>query len=268
MEGRIALPRLIEKRKSLSKQINLQQQENKELRAKLIELGAMANLGKISAIVAHEINNILMPLGNYAQAALNNPQDKELTEKALHKTVQNSARASEILESIMAMVTGEAADIKECRLIELVNEVFSCIGRDFEKDAIMTKLDIPADLTIRVVPVQIQQVIMNLVLNAREAMIPGGGILSIKATKQDDEVVLTIGDTGCGISPENLKKIFKPFFTTKTPGTAGRTGSGLGLAFCAEIVEAHNGTISVQSEQEKGTEFTITLPLIPHQLSL
>jgi signal transduction histidine kinase len=256
------LPQLIEKRRSLSKQVDLQRQENKELRAKLIKLGAIANLGKISALVAHEINNILMPLGNYAQAALSNPEDRELTEKALHKTIQNSARASEILESIMAMVSGEAAEVRECKLIELVNEVFSCIGRDFEKDAIKVKLDIPADLTICVVPVQIQQVIMNLVLNAREAMIPRGGILSIKAMKQNDEIVFSVADTGCGINSENLKKVFKPFFSTKTiNSTAGRTGSGLGLAFCVEIVEAHNGTISVQSEQEKGTEFIITLPL-------
>jgi signal transduction histidine kinase len=256
------LPQLIEKRRSLANQIHLQRQENKELRAKLIELGAMANLGKISAVVAHEINNILMPLGNYAQAALGNPQDKELTEKALHKTIQNSARASEILESIMAMVNGEAAEIKECKLINLVNEVFSCIGRDFEKDGIKVKLDVPADLTMRVVPVQIEQVIMNLLLNAREAMIPHGGILAIKAVQQNDEIILTVADTGCGISPENLKKVFKPFFTTKTlDSTAGRTGSGLGLAFCAEIVEVHNGSISVQSEPGKGTEFTVTLPV-------
>jgi len=256
------LPQLIEKRRSLANQIHLQRQENKELRAKLIELGAMANLGKISAVVAHEINNILMPLGNYAQVALSNPQDRELTEKALHKTIQNSARASEILESIMAMVNGEAAEIKECKLINLVNEVFFCIGRDFEKDGINVKLDVPADLTMRVVPVQIEQVIMNLVLNAREAMIPRGGILFIKAMQQNDEIVLIVADTGSGISPENLKKVFKPFFTTKTPSsTAGRTGSGLGLAFCAEIIEVHNGSISVQSEPGKGTEFTVTLPV-------
>jgi signal transduction histidine kinase len=256
------LPQLIQKRKSLGKQIDLQEQENKELREKLIEFQAMANLGKISAIVAHEINNILMPLGNYALAALSSPDDKELTEKALHKTIQNSARASEILESIMAMVNGEAATTRQCRVIGLISEVFSCIGRDFEKDCIKVKLDIPQDLTIDVVPVQIHQVLMNLILNAREAMLPGGGILSIKAIQQNDEMVLTVADTGCGISPEDIDKIFKLFFTTKTPGsTAGRTGSGLGLAFCSEIIEAHNGTISVQSEPEKGTEFTITLPL-------
>lgn len=262
MEGSGALPQLIEKRKSLSKQIESQLQENKELKAKLIRLQAMANLGKVSAIVAHEINNILMPLGNYAMAALSSPEDKELMEKALHKTIQNSARASEILESITAMVNGEAAEMRKCRVSELVNNVFSCIGRDFEKDGIKVKLDIPAELTMNVVPVQIEQVIMNLVLNAREAMTPSGGILTIKAVKQDGEIVLTIADSGCGISPENLDKIFKPFFTTKksdSPG--GRTGAGLGLAFCAEIVEAHNGSISVQSKQQKGTEFTITLPI-------
>jgi signal transduction histidine kinase len=256
------VPQLIEKRRSLGKQIDLQQRENKELKAKLTKLQAMANLGKVSAIVAHEINNILMPLGNYAQAALANPQDKELTEKALQKTVQNSARASEILESIMSMVNGETAEVRECRLAKLVNEVFSCIGRDFEKDGMKVKLDIPADLTIYAVPVQIQQVIMNLVLNAYEAMQPRSGTLSVKAWKQDDEIVITIADTGCGISSENLDKIFEPFFSTKTPNSpAGRTGSGLGLAFCMEIVEAHNGTISVQSETGKGAEFKITLPL-------
>ena len=256
------MPQLIAKRKSLSKQVNLQEQENKELKEKLIELQAMANLGKLSAIVAHEINNILMPLGNYALAALSSPEDKELTEKALHKTIHNSARASEILESIMAMVNGEAAAMRECRLVNLVGEVFSCIGREFEKDGIKVKIDISPELTINVVPVQIHQVIMNLVLNAREAILPRNGTLSIKAIKQNNEIILTIADTGCGISPENLDKVFKPFFTTKTPDSpAGRTGSGLGLAFCAEIIEAHNGSISVQSEPGKGTEFTITLPI-------
>jgi signal transduction histidine kinase len=257
------LPQLIEKRKSLGKQINLQQQENKELKAKLTKLQAMANLGKVSAIVAHEINNILMPLGNYAQAALNYPQDRDLTEKALKKTIHNSARASEILESIMAMVNGESAEVRKCRLINLVNEVFSCIGRDFGKDRIKLKIDIPADLDIDVVPVQFQQVIMNLVLNAYEAMQPCGGTLLIKAQEQDGKIVLTVADTGCGISPENLDRIFEPFFSTKTSDSpAGRTGSGLGLAFCMEIIESHNGTLAVQSEREKGTEFIITLPLI------
>ena len=256
------MPELIEKRKSLNKQVNLQQTQNKELKAKLTKLQAMANLGKVSAIVAHEINNILMPLGNYAQVALNNPQDRALTEKALQKTVKNSARASEILESIMAMVNGEAAEVRKCRLTSLVNEVFPCIGKDFENDKIKLILDIPENMTVDVVPVQFQQVIMNLVLNAHEAMKPGGGTLSIKAAVQGDEIIVAVADTGCGIKPENLDSIFMPFFSTKTlDSPAGRAGSGLGLAFCIEIIDAHNGTITVQSQPGKGTEFIITLPL-------
>ncbi len=256
------MPQLINKRRSLSKRINLQQQENKELKTKLTKLQALANLGKVSAIVAHEINNILMPLGNYAQVALNYPQDTALTEKALKKTIQNSARASEILESIMAMVNGESAEVRKCRLLNTVNEVFSCIGRDFCKDKIKVNIDIPEELNIDVVPVQFQQVIMNLVLNAHEAMRPCGGTLAIKAHKENNKVIITIADTGIGISSEYLEKIFEPFFSTKTTESqAERTGSGLGLAFCMDIIEAHNGTMAVQSERAKGTEFTITLPL-------
>jgi signal transduction histidine kinase len=256
------VPQLINKRRSLSKRINLQQQENKELKAKLTKLQALANLGKVSAIVAHEINNILMPLGNYAQAALNYPQDRALTEKALKKTIQNSARASDILESIMAMVNGESAEVRKCRLLNIINEVFSCIGRDFSKDKIKLNIDVPEDMNVDVVPVQFQQVIMNLVLNAHEAIRPCGGTLTIKAHKEDKKAIITVADTGIGISSENLDKIFEPFFSTKVAGSqSGRTGSGLGLAFCMDIIEAHNGTITVQSEQGKGTEFTITLPL-------
>jgi signal transduction histidine kinase len=103
---------------------------------------------------------------------------------------------------------------------------------------------------------------MNLILNAHEAMRPCGGMLTIKAHKENKKVIITIADTGVGISSENLDKIFEPFFSTKTTESpAGRTGSGLGLAFCMDIIEAHNGTMAVQSERRKGTEFTITLPL-------
>ncbi|MBN1787509.1 MAG: HAMP domain-containing histidine kinase [Sedimentisphaerales bacterium] len=256
------MPQLINKRRSLTKRISLQQQENKELKAKLAKLQALANLGKVSAIVAHEINNILMPLGNYAQAALNYPQDQALTEKALKKTIQNSARASEILESIMAMVNGESAEIRRCRLLNIVKEVFSSIGRDFSKDKIKVNLEIPEDMNVDVIPVQFQQVIMNLILNAHDAMKPHGGILTVKACQEKNKAIIIIADTGTGISPENIEKIFEPFFTTKTiESQAERTGSGLGLAFCMDIIEAHNGTMAVQSERGQGTEFKITLPL-------
>ena len=249
------------KRRSLNKEINLQLQQNKELQARMAKLQTLANLGTISAIVAHEINNILMPLGNYAQVALNNPQDSQLTQKALQKTVHNSARAAEILESILAIVNGEAVEKRICRLKQLVEEVFSCIGRDFEKDKIKVRMEISDGLDILAVPVQLQQVLMNLILNAREAMMPAGGTLLINAKRQDSTVVIEVSDTGCGIEPRDMKKIFEPFFSTKTPQSpAGRIGAGLGLVFCKEIVNSHNGTIEVQSKPGTGTKFIITLP--------
>ena len=259
---------IIEKRRSLNKAITEQNkaiseqlQEKRELETRLSRLQALANLGTLTAMVAHEINNILMPLGNYATVALQNPQDKELTEKALKKTAFNSGRASEILESILSIVNGEAAVKKTCRLKPLVDEVFSCIGRDFNKDAIKVKIDIPDNLDINVVPVQMQQVLMNLILNAREAMLPNAGTLSIKAFRQPHTVVIEISDTGSGITPENMEKIFKPFFTTKTKNTpAAREGSGLGLIFCKDVITTHNGTIEVESPQNQGTKFIITLP--------
>jgi two-component system, NtrC family, sensor kinase len=255
------LAQLIAKRRSLNKEISEQLQQKKELEARLTRLQALANLGTLTAMIAHEINNILMPLSNYANIALSNPQDKSLTEKALKKTVYNSARASEILESITSIVNGEAADKKVCRLKQLIHEVFLCIGRDFEKDCIKVKMEISEDLEVSVVPVQMQQVMMNLILNAREAMLPGGGSLIINAQKNGDVVIIEVSDTGSGISQENMSKVFQPFFTTKTPSSpAARAGAGLGLLFCKEIIESHDGSIEVDSTPDKGTKFTINLP--------
>jgi len=116
------------------------------------------------------------------------------------------------------------------------------------------------------IPVQIQQVLMNLVLNARDAMLPGGGFLRVSATADAVHVDLVVSDTGSGITPENLKNIFRPFFTTKTGKdrpASSNSGSGVGLAFCRRIVDAHGGEITVQSQVGQGSTFTIRLPRMP-----
>ena len=109
---------------------------------------------------------------------------------------------------------------------------------------------------------QIQQLLMNLILNAREAMLRGGGTLRIEAEGKANAVEIAISDTGEGIAASNLKDIFESFFTTKKEGKlpSGRLGSGLGLALCKRVVEAHDGTISVESKPAKGSTFTIILP--------
>lgn len=253
---------VIERRVSLHKQLQERQQENAALKLQIGQLQALANIGTATCMIAHEINNLLTPSANYAVLALKNLDDKALTEKALQSAMRNCERASEIMGSILAMVNGETEEEKEILLITLVEEIFRCLCRDFAKDGITVKTQIPEDLKIWAVPVQIQQVLMNLILNAHEAMQDGGGVLTIEAQTSADAVEIEVRDTGRGIAADDLENIFEPFFTIKgnEESEPRHRGSGLGLAFCREVVSAHGGRISVESEPAKGTSFKVILP--------
>jgi len=256
------LTSIIEKRLSLHRSMMDLQQENDALKSQIAQLQTLANIGTISYMIAHEINNLLTPVESYAGLALGNPEDKALAEKALQKAVQNCRRASEIMRSMLALASGKMDEKKNARLVSLVEEVFTCLCRDFEKDGITVNIRIPGDLTVRAVPVQIQQVLMNLILNARDAMLPRGGVMTIKARESEDAIEIEVADTGEGIEPENLRNIFEPFFTTRAGKNlpSERSGAGLGLAFCKKIIDAHNGRISVESTVGEGSVFKITLP--------
>jgi len=256
------LTSIIKKRLSLHKNLHEQQQENTSLQMQIGQLQALANIGITTSMIAHEINNLLTPLSNYAELALNNIEDSELVEKALRKTVRNCERASKVMQSILAVANGESQNRQNTRLISLVEEIFNCLCRDFSKDKITVDIRIPEELTVWGIPVEIQQVLMNLILNARDAMAPFGGVLTIEARDTSDEVEIIVSDTGCGIEACDLEKIFEPFFTTKTLGNSSShtNGSGLGLAFCKKVIEEHEGSISVVSAPDKGTKFEIILP--------
>ena len=252
---------ILEKRRSLHKNILSSQQQNEFLQSQLTHLQSLANIGTVASMIAHEINNILTPLTNYAQLAINNPTDTALTRKALEKTILNSGRAAKILASITTLANGEKQYKKNSRLTLMLNDIFTCLCRDFSKDKITVDIQIPENLTLWAVPVQIQQVLMNLILNARDAMLPKGGRLTIKASDSGESITIEVADTGCGIAAENSERIFEPFFSTKTLNSShGQTGAGMGLAFCKHIVEAHNGTIAVNSQIGNGTSFLLTLP--------
>ena len=252
---------IIEKRVSLHRQVKDKKQENEMLRLQVGELQGLANIGEAMCMAAHEINNLLVPLAGYAQLALKNPDDSALANKALTKTAGNCQRAAKVLESMVAFANGQSQHKETCRLKSLVDEIFTCLCRDFSRDRITVSIEIDETLTAQAVPVQLQQVLMNLILNGRAAMLPGGGRLTIKAGQDIDSVWVDIIDTGCGIEAEVLPKIFEPFFTTKTnTNDSQQTGTGLGLAFCKQIVESHNGTISAESEPGKKTKFRIILP--------
>jgi signal transduction histidine kinase len=256
------LASITEKRLSLHRYAKEQKLENDALKSQLTKIQHLANTGTISHMIAHEINNLLTPLRNYAAVALENPDDKPFVEKALQKTVKNCERASNVMESMLAIANGQRQEKEDVRLLALVEEIFTCLCRDFTKDGITIEISIPVDLTIRCIPVQIQQVIMNLIINARDAMLSRGGILCIKATDTDENVIIEVSDTGDGINAADLENIFDSFFTTKTNKNtlSEYSGTGLGLAFCKKIIEEHEGLISVESKSSEGSRFKITLP--------
>ncbi len=253
------MARILEKRRSLHKNLHEQLRQNETLKLQVDQLQALANVGVCTSMIAHELNNILTPLINYALLALRHPDDSELTAKALTKVSNNCQKASDIMQSILSVVTGETENIVETPLLALTEQVFNCICRDFAKDAITVQLDIPSDLTVYAVPIQLQQVMMNLILNAREAMLENGGTLTITAKKNRSAVKIEVSDTGCGIPREYIDNIFDPFFTTKKRSTSETSGSGLGLSYCLKTVQKAGGTIEVESLHGVGTTFTITL---------
>jgi len=246
------------------------QQQLDSLRQQLTDSQRLATIGTIAAVIAHEFNNILTPVVSYAQYALNSAQsetpDMELIRKALTKSFQGSSKAGKICTSMLALARGESTP-GVVSVQQLVDEALLVLARDPQKDGIALRVQVEPDLLVNVDPVQLEQVLLNLLINARQAMLGRGGSLTIKAVSIQEQGVptearLQVIDTGPGIPEKVLPKIFQPFFTTKGTARRGETkGSGLGLAICREIIEHHRGRIEVQSAMGKGTTFSIYLPL-------
>lgn len=254
---------IIAKRQTIHRQLAQQRLENETLAKEALQLESLANLGSAMAMIAHELNNLLTPLTNYAELALQNPEDRVLVERALRKTARNCRQTGKVMESILTLAN--AGDIKKVRtpLLPLVKGVFDCLCRDFKKDSITVEIRINENLNVWAVPVQLQQAMMNLILNAREAMLPRGGVLTIEAEQRSEGIRIRISDTGSGIEPSEKEKVFDTFFSTKKKDKSVRSGSGLGLALCKKVVEGHNGSITVDSQPGKGTALTIILPNSP-----
>lgn len=252
--------------KSLDQQLADLQQQLDTLRAQLMESQRLATIGTISAVIAHEFNNLLTPIVSYSQYALQSAKsdkpDMELIAKALTKSFQSADRAGKICQSMLGLARGQSI-FGELSVQKLVEETLLVMARDPKKDGIALRVQVPPDLRVFGDPVQLEQVLLNLLINARHAMLGKGGSLTVKAAQCEgsDEVKLQVIDTGPGISEKNLPRIFEPFFTTKGTTRRGEAkGTGLGLAICKEIIEHHRGRIEVTSEVGKGTTFSIYLP--------
>lgn len=246
---------LLEQRQALHHRVRDIEARYQALEEAVNQLQPLANLGMAWAMTAHELNNLLVPLMNYAELARQYPEDAALCQKAIQKSAMLSKRASAVLEKVMMLAGDQHVRQEKQRLNELFDNVFDCLGRDFAKDKIRIVRDIADAVEITADAVSLQQVFMNLILNARHAMLQCGGVLTIHAENTLDGVRIEISDTGCGIDPVHLKDIFTPFFTSGKD-----RGNGLGLAFCRKVIEAHEGSITVDSKPDNGTRFKILLP--------
>lgn len=246
---------LLERRKALHRKIEDFENHCSQLEDQLEQLQPLAMLGLSWAMCAHEMNNLLMPVCSYARFALDSPKDAKGVEKSLQKIVKLSEHAARVMEKVMAMASHGDAPKDRHNLSALLDDVFTCIGRDFSKDKIRVIRTIDASIYVFAEKTSLQQAFLNLILNARQAMSEKGGVLKLSAEQTDMHVAIEISDSGCGIEPGRLTDIFRPFFTW-----GKQNGKGLGLAFCRQVVEGHGGCITVESKPGHGTSFKIVLP--------
>lgn len=245
---------------SHQEQLDQLQTEVAALREQLRRAQRLAAMGTMTAMVAHEFNNILTPIINYAQMAQSNPK---LVEKAISKAADGGTRATHICQSLLRM-THDSQQDSAVNVADLVADTLSAMARDVRKDGIDLVLDIPGDLVVTTRRSELQQVLLNLLINARTAILAKEGgekRLEIRAKRHEDRTLLHVSDSGVGIAPENLEKIFEPFFTTRPDdGDEDKGGHGLGLAICHDIVRSMGGDICVQSVPDHGATFQVRLP--------
>ena len=278
----------------------LQQRVN-ELEESLERQERLATLGTIAGLIAHEFNNILTPVMSYAQMALAAPEDHELARKALQKASDGADRAGQIAGAILGLVRRDHAQVprgtsQPCDLAAAVDRALACLARPLEKDGIRLKNEVSGGVTVAARSVAVEHVLLNLVINARAAMLPRGGELAVCSTWNMPElpagavtswgsgqeeswpnevmgwqnVVVEVRDTGRGMGPERLARLFDLSASagiSKTynqphdiPTSGDRRGHGLGMLVCKRLVEDAGGVMAVASVVGEGTRVWVVWP--------
>jgi two-component system NtrC family sensor kinase len=234
----------------------------------LIQQEKMASLGKLSATVAHELNNPLFGILTYARLALKDAEKNQVQTleerqrliERLQVIERESRRSGDIVKNLLTFARQAPRKVSSQSLNVLVERAIAVIRHRLELQQVRLEVALQPDLpSLECDEGQIQQVLLALVVNAIEAM-PKGGTLRIESgllANGTSDVFVTVRDSGMGIAADVMPHIFEPFFTTKTDGQ----GSGLGLAIAHGIVAQHGGEIGVHSKESEGAEFTIRLPV-------
>jgi two-component system NtrC family sensor kinase len=265
---------LTEWARTLEDRVRRKTEELELAHASLVNSEKMASLGKLAAVVAHEVNNPLFGMLTYARLTLKSLEKSGLdpavkVEMAGHLQVieRESKRCGEIMRNLLLFARQGSSELAAPRmesgdLNALVERALKLVRHQFELQSVELRAELAKDLPpVECDPGQIQQALLVLMVNAAEAM-PSGGSLWLRTELSDggQSCLIRVRDSGAGISPEHLSQIFEPFFTTKED----QHRTGLGLPIARSIVERHGGSIEVQSAVGRGTEFVVKLPLSPN----
>jgi two-component system NtrC family sensor kinase len=249
---------LIQKFNNMEEELVQREEELDQKNKELLQSKKLAAIGTLASGVAHELNN---PLNNiYISIQVLEREIDETSSQSIRKLVTDihgqTLRVKRIVGDLLEFARGKTPQLREVELNNLVTMAYKLVGNSADMGKVRFMLDSdPNGVIVRVDPEQIERVFINMFTNAVEAM-SGEGNLTVKIVPEGDFVKIKVSDTGKGMPGKDVENIFEPFFTTKNKGT------GLGLAIVFNVIKKHNGEISVQSEEGKGTTFNITLPKV------
>ncbi len=251
--------------KTLEDRVDQKTKELNRAHEHVLHVEKMASMGKMAAVVAHEVNNPLSGILTYAKlirkwvaSGQTEHEKRDEAMQCLELIAAESRRCGDLIKNLLSLSRTAPMNVQSVDLHAVINRCLLLVRHQLELGGVELQLSLAKDLPlVHCDPAQIEQVLLALIMNARDAM-PRGGNLWIETRLNSDEaeIEIKVRDDGAGIAPEILPRIFEPFLTTKESGR----GVGLGLAISRGIVERHNGRIEVESELGRGTTFTITLP--------
>jgi len=228
-----------------------------ELEQRLVQADKLSSIGLLAAGVAHEVNTPLAVISTYAQMLAKQVADDTQKSVILDKIAKQTFRASEIVNSLLNFSRTSSTSFGEVKLNRVIQETLSLLEHQLQKTGIQVHTDFDPELgPIHGNAGKLQQVFLNLILNARDAMRTGGA-LEVRTWQEGSRARVEVADSGTGIAPEHLHRVYDPFFTTKP----ARQGTGLGLAVTYGIIQEHGGSIEVANRPGGGAQFRIELPL-------
>jgi two-component system, NtrC family, sensor kinase len=235
--------------------------ERVELEGQLSQADKLSSIGLLAAGVAHEVNTPLAVISSYTQMLAKQLQGDPQKSGLLDKITRQTFRASEIVNNLLNFSRTSGTEFADVDVNKIITDTLTLLEHQFKT----AKVRVSSDLMSSISPIQgnagrLQQVFLNLFLNAKDAM-PNGGTLRV-ATSNGEMVSIRVSDTGSGIAPEHIQRIYDPFFTTKNAPREGQSrGTGLGLSVTYGIIQEHAGKIRVESTPGAGTTFALDFPL-------